>query len=284
MKNYIWIMPGGGPFSRFLQCGIIPMSDLEFDNAYLVLSPFDENPSNDEYLQEAVDHIRRNRELMQMYGIDRPYEHIMSYVLDQTADNTYQYQGFLPIGKMYDRDNPIEHSPRLADYRRTLAKIHIKNDIKTRVDDLCQLTSINERTLGVHVRLTTMAAHTNYLPVTMENYFTTIDRAMESGLYDNIYAATDNVESLVKMENRYGGLVRYYPNLLRLPTETIKNVEEWSWEYDMFFRRQFWQESFMESMTLARCGGMICRDSNFSNAAIVFSHSLKQVIRVDHAA
>jgi hypothetical protein len=284
MKNYIWVMPGGGPFSRFLQCGIIPMADLEFDNAYLTLSPFEENTNNDEYLQEAVDHIRRNRELMQMYGIDRPYEHIMGYVLDQTTDHTYQYQGFLPIGKMYDRDTPIEHSPRLADYRRTLAKIRIKNDIKTRVDDLCQLVSISERTLAVHVRLTTMTVHTNYLPVTVEDYFATIDRVMDLGEYDNIYVATDNVESLIKMENRYGSLVRYYPNLLRLPTETIRNASEWSWEYDMFFRQQFWQESFMEAMTLARCGGMVCRDSNFSNAAIVFSHSLKQIVRVTHAA
>jgi hypothetical protein len=284
MKNYIWVLPGGGPFSRFLQCGIIPMADLEFDNAFLTLSPFEENTSNDEYLQEAVDHIRRNREYMQMYGIDRPYDHIMGYVLDQTTDRSYEYQGFLPVGKMYDRNDPIEHSSRLEDYRRVLAKLHIKNEIKTRVDDLCRLVAINEKTLGVHVRLTTMSVHTNYIPVTIEDYFAEIDQVLESGDYDNLYVATDNVESLVKMENRYASVIRYYPNLLRLPTETIQNVSEWSWEYDMFFRRQFWQESFMEAMTLARCGGMICRDSNFSNAAIVFSQSLKHIIRVNHAA
>lgn len=282
MKNYVWVLPGGGPFSRFLQCGIIPLADLEFDNAFLTLSPFEENTNNDEYLQQAVDHIRRNRELMQMYGIDRPYDHVMGYVLDQCADRSYQYQGYLPVGKMYDRDDPIEHSPRLADYRRVLSRLHIKNEIKARVDDLCQLVAITERTLGVHVRLTTMSVHTQYVQVTIEDYFAEIDRSLESGDYDNLYVATDNVESLIKMENRYASIIRYYPNLLRLPTETIQNVDEWSWEYDMFFRRQFWQESFMEAMTLARCGGMICRDSNFSNAAIVFSQSLKNITRVNH--
>jgi len=280
MKNYIFVMPGGGPFSRVLQCGIIPLADIDFDNVYLTLSPFDENTNNDEYLQEAVDHIVRNRTLMQMYGIDRPYDHVMGYVFDQTADRSYQYQGFLPFGKMYDRNNPIELSPRLNDYKRVLNKLHVQNEIKTRVDNLCNLVNINEKTLAVHVRLTTMSVHTNYMPVTIEDYFRTVDQALETGDYNGMYVATDNVESLVKMEQRYANVIRYYPNLLRLPTEEIKHVSEWSWEYDMFFRKQFWQESFMEAMTLARCGALICRDSNFSNAAVVFSNTLKKIIRV----
>jgi len=284
MKNYIFVMPGGGPFSRVLQCGIIPLADIDFDNVYLTLSPFDENTNNDEYLQEAVDHIVRNRTLMQMYGIERPYDHVMGYVFDQAADQSYQYQGFLPFGKMYDRNNPIELSPRLNDYKRVLNKLHVQNEIKTRVDNLCNLVNINENTLAVHVRLTTMSVHTNYMPVTIEDYFRTVDQALETGDYNGMYVATDNVESLVKMEQRYASVIRYYPNLLRLPTEEIKDVSEWSWEYDMFFRKQFWQESFMEAMTLARCGALICRDSNFSNAAVVFSNTLKKVIRVSGAA
>ena len=82
------------------------------------------------------------------------------------------------------------------------------------------------------------------------------------------------------MEQRYSRWIRYYPNLLRLPKENIGNDNEWAWEYDMFFHKRFWQESFMEAMTLAQCGGLVCRDSNFSNAAIVFSDTIKQVIRV----
>lgn len=273
-------MPGGGPFSRFLQCGVIPLADIDFDNVYLTLSPFEENTNNDEYLQEAVDHIVRNRRLMEMYGITKPYDHIMSYALDQQVDNTYEYKGFLPVGKFYDRNDPIELSDRLNDYKRVLNKIHVKNEIKTRVDDLCKLVNINKNTLGVHVRMTTMAVHQNFGTITHDDYVKAIDQELESGNYNGLYVSTDNVESLVKLEQRYNRIIRYYPNLLRLPTEFIKNVNEWSWEYDMFFRKQFWQESFMECMTLARCGGMVCRDSNFSNMAIVFSNTLKKIIRV----
>lgn len=279
MKNIHVVMPGGGPFSRFLQCGVIPLADMEFDNVFLELSPFVENNATDEYSQVAVDYIVHNTRAMHAYGIDRPYQHIMGYVLDQKCDETYTYQGFLPIGTWYDRNNPIEHSPRLADYKRVLNKIHIKNEIKTRVDDLCKLVNINEQTLGVHVRLTTMSLHT-HAPVTIEDYFRMVDQELETGRYNGIYVSTDNVESLVKMEQRYARWIRYYPNLYRLPNETIGNDNEWAWEYDMFFHKRFWQESFMEAMTLARCGALVCRDSNFSNAAIVFSNTIKNVIRV----
>jgi hypothetical protein len=125
-----------------------------------------------------------------------------------------------------------------------------------------------------------MSLHTNYAPVNIEDYYRTIDSELDTGNYKGLYVATDNVESLVKMEQRYGHIIRYYPNLLRLPTENIRNSEDWSWEFDMFFLEKFWQESFMEAMTLSRCGAMICRDSNFSNAAIVFSNTLKKIIRV----
>ena len=284
MKNYSWIMPGGGIFSRFLQCGIIPLADLDFDNAYLACSPFVETlDSDDPYAQASVNHVSRNINMMKEYGIEDPYAHVVSYALDQRADSTYQYQGFLPVGTMYDRNNPIEHSARLTDYKRVLNKIHIRSEIKSRVDDLVKLVNINERTLGVHVRMTTMTLHTNHMQVTMEDYYRTIDEALATGNYDGLYVATDNVQSLIDLERRYSSIIRYYPNLLRLPTEYIRNVEEFSWEYDMFFRKRFWQESFMECMTLAKCGGMVCRDSNFSNMAVVFSNTINQVFRVSHA-
>ena len=279
MNNIHVILPGGGPFSRFLQCGIIPLADIEFDNVFLELSPFVENNAADEYSQVAVDYIIHNTRAMMAYGIDRPYQHIMGYVTEQQFDETYKYHGFLPVGRWYDRNQPIESSDRLADYKRTLKKIHIKNEITTKVDNLCKLVNISDQTLGVHVRLTTMSLHT-HAPVTIENYFEAVDRELESGRWNGVYVSTDNVESLVKMEQRYARWIRYYPNLLRLPRETIGNDNEWAWEYDMFYHKRFWQESFMEAMTLARCGGLICRDSNFSNAAIVFSDTIRSVIRV----
>jgi hypothetical protein len=125
-----------------------------------------------------------------------------------------------------------------------------------------------------------MGIHSNYQPATIDDYIRTIRQELDTGKYDGIFVATDNVESLVKLEREFNDIIRYYPNLLRLPTENITNVAEWSWEYDMFFHKRFWQESFMECMTLAKCGALICRDSNFSNMAVVFSNSIDKVTRV----
>lgn len=282
MNNLIYVLPGGGPFSRFLQCGVIPLAELQidFDNIFFTLSPFVEDTNNDEYLQEAVDHIVRNRTTMESYGIEKPYDHIMGYVLDQKVDRSYTYQGFLPIGQLFSKEKPIENSPLLPEFKRILNKLHFRPEIITKVDNLCKLVNINSSTLGVHVRMTTMAVHTNYNPVTIEDYYNAIDQELETGLYNGLYTSTDNVESLVKLERRYGHIIRYYPNLLRLPTEHITERWQWSWEYDMFFYKKFWQESFMEAMTLARCGGLVCRDSNFSNAAICFSNTIKRVKRI----
>jgi hypothetical protein len=280
MKNFIYTIPGGGIFSRILQCAIIPLADKDFDNVYLSLSPFEEPTYEvDMYQRAMIDYVVSHRQAMENYGISNPYEHVISYVIDQKADVSYRYDGYLPIGTIYHRENPIECSTRLSDYKRMLEKIHIHGEIKSRVNDFCKSLNVNERTLGVHVRLTTMSLHTNYKKVTYEDYCNTIDKCLETGKYDNVYVATDNVESLVKMENRYARHIRYYPNLLRLKNEEVRTKEDWSWEFDMFFRKRFWQESFVECMTLARCGGLVCRDSNLSNMAIVFSNTLKDIYR-----
>lgn len=278
------MVSGGGIFSRMLQCAIIPMADLDFDNAYLVLSGFALLDDQDPYAIASWQAVDRNYNAMLEYGIDDPYAQIVNYVLDQKLDRSYEYQGWLPQGTMYDRNNPIENSTRLADYRRVLKKLKINNSIHSRSDQFVQDLGISSKTLGVHVRLTSMSLHTNYVQVTYDDYVRKIDQALYTGLYENIYVATDNIESLVKLENRYARYIRYFPNLLRLPNETIDSIDEFAWEYDMFFKRRFWQESFLEAMTLGKCGGLVCRDSNFSNMAIVFGESVKKVYRVDNVA
>lgn len=280
MKNYIYTVQGGGPFSRFLQCAVMPLADIDFDNAYLILNSYDEHNVDGHTMQETVDYIKNHRIQMQGYGIDNPYEHIVGYVLDQKTDHTYTNQGFLPIGPFYSSEDRLEDSNRLDDYKATLRKFHIKNEITNKVNNFCKSLAVNEKTLGVHVRMTTMALHNNFRFATMEDYYKAVDKELATGDWENIYVSTDNIESLVFMEQRYGRIVRYYPNLLRYPCCEIKNKVQWSWEYDWFFYKRHWQESFMEAMTLGRCGGMVCRESNFSNAAIVFSNSLRRIARV----
>jgi hypothetical protein len=279
MKNYIYVMPGGGIFSRFFQFGIVPLADIDFDNVFLTLSPFEEGEQTDPILQDQLRHVQHHRKTMESYGIERPYDHIMGYVLDQYTDSTYVYGGYLPLSKLYDRNNPIEFSSRLQDYKRVLSKIHIKNNIKNFVHRWCAENKIGLKTLGVHLRITTMLLHENLKKVNFDLYCQTIDSRLETGEYNNIFVASDNEESLEKLINRYGSYIKCYPNMIRLKTELVTERPDFSWEYDMFYRKQFWIESFIECMTLAECGDLVCRDSNLSNMAVVFSNSIRRVYR-----
>lgn len=287
MKNFVYSCPGGGPFSRFFQCGIVPLSSIEFDNVYLKLTPFAETTEGDLYVKEAIDHMQRHRKAMQQYGIDDPYDNILNYVLDQSTDHTFIDMGELPIGNWYNRIRKIENSPDLDRYKRTLQKIKIKNHIRNRADQYSKEYGIGPHTLGVHVRMTSMVIHTRNPDeenVKWENYYTVIDREIRTGNYANIFVASDNDQSLELIDRRYPNMVKFIPGLLRFPKIEIDNYNDWSWDYDQFFMKPWWEESFIEAMTLARCGGLICRESNLSNMAVVFSNSIRRVVRVYDAA
>lgn len=283
MKNFVYTLPGGGPFSRFFQCAVVPLSYIDFDNVYLKLAPFEEHTNNDWYVQDSVNHMRRHRHTMSEYGIDDPYGHILNYVLDQKTDHTYIDAGTLPIGDWYSRYRKIENSPRLEAYKKTLKKLKIKNHLYTAAENFCQTNNIGKHTLGVHARMTTMVIHTrnsDEVNVKWEDYYAAIDHELETGKYTNIFAASDNNESLELLDKRYPGLVKFYPDMLRFSGIFIKDQQDWSWDYNQFFMRPWWEESFIETMTLANCGGLVCRESNLSNMAVVFSDTIEKVTRV----
>lgn len=287
MKNFVYSAQGGGPFSRFLQCALIPLSKIEFDNVYLKLTPFLETTEGDLYVKEAIDHMQRHRRVMADYGITDPYDNIFNYVLDQKTDHTYVDMGELPIGTWYSRFKRMEESPSLDRYKRTLQKIKIKNHIHNTVNDFCKKNSIGVHTLGVHVRMTSMVIHTrrpDEVDVTWDDYYKIIDNELRTGNYGNMFVASDNHESLELLNRRYPGMIHFFPGQLRFPNILIKNYDDWHWDYDQFFMRQWWEESFIETMTLARCGGLVCRESNLSNMALVFSNSIRKVRRIYEAA
>jgi hypothetical protein len=282
MKNHIWTVPGGGIFSRIFHCAIMPLADVDFDNVYLRLSPFDlTSPDSKDILgQMAVDYVIRNLDMMKLYGIQDPYDHVMTYIIDQQLDDTYQYQGFLKAGPVYDKQRRIEDSPRLGDYRRAASKIKFRQDVIQGAENNCRSSGINQSTLGVHVRLTTMSLHSNYEQVTIEDYIRTIEQTYSKGKYNKIFVSSDNHQSLSRLADYFGDLITSYSGFERLPCEIIQNESEWAKEADWFFHERNWHQAFYDMITLAHCGGLVCRESNFTNMAIVWSRSLQHISRV----
>lgn len=282
MNNHIYVVPGGGIFSRIFHCAITPLADKDFDNVYLELSPFDleGQEARDILGKTAIDFAQDNLTRMNLYGIHDPYDHVMKYVFNQHKDDTYIYKGFLPVGPIYDKERRVEDSPRLEDYRRVISKLRWRQDVIQGAENCCRNANINEKTLGVHVRLTTMTLHNNYEKVTLDDYIKAIEKTYAQGHYDKIFVSSDNHQSLRRLIDHFGSTITSYSGFERLPHETIQSEFEWAKEADWFFQERIWHQAFYEMITLAHCGGLVCRESNFTNMAIVWSRSLRQIERV----
>ena len=91
----------------------------------------------------------------------------------------------------------------------------------------------------------------------------------------NIFVASDNEESILKLKTIFGNRISYVPNLIRAKTE----IEDSSTlQSDNFRSTKFWQEAFLEMLLLSKCSTLICRTSNVANMAIISSNSIKKII------
>jgi len=156
-----------------------------------------------------------------------------------------------------------------------ISKLSINNEIIEKFNDIKNNLFIDKKYLGVHVRLTDMNVfHSNLYGIkTTNDYIEMIDKVMKNNKYDKIFIASDNNESLKKLENRYGDLIVYYDNFLRvegekddLYTMVIKN----------FSNKKLWVDSFIEMLLLAQCDGLIHRVSNLDNVAKIYSNNIKE--------
>ena len=264
MKNYKIYIGGGGVFSRFLQCGIEPLADLDFDNVYLVPSDFYlDDPNGEAGLREI---IISEYNKARSYGIKNPYEPLLNYVLYQSHDSTYQDWKFLSVGPLYTSANKIEESSRFNDYKHTLSKIFIRNDIRNEVRSRGQ--HINwDRTLGVHVRLTTIIRH-SHDDANFQSYVDAINLELANNSYDHIFVACDNNYSLAKLKEIYGNMLVANQEFQRIDGETNDGF----WEFHHYFKEFYWREAFVDCLMLSQAKTLICRTSNFSNAAILFGN------------
>jgi hypothetical protein len=285
MKNYFFILPGGGIFSRLLQFGILPLADIDFDHVYLSPAGFAKpDDPNDEFCRRCYEICMNNEDAMRRYGIADPYAHVINYALEQRSDIPYEYRGYLPLGPRYDKENRIEDSARFLDYKRVLGKLKFTSDVYTASENSVVKNNISEKTIGVHVRLTSMNLlhHNLYQKITTQDYIRVIEQDLATGNYDNIFVASDNNESLQILKKRFGNLLSFNEDFLRYEKEEMSKFEESMIEYEWFYQKRAWIETFADTMSLSRCGTFICRESNLANMAILFSNTFKNINRVYH--
>lgn len=262
-KNYRFYVQGGGVFSRLLQCAIIPLANIDFNNVYLTAQKF---PFNEYSNKWVVETLATEQLKLAEYGIKHAYDLLLNYVLDQQVDWTYDNGGVLPIGVSYNVSNHIEKDPSYYKFKKVLYKLKIKSHIVASADSVFKEYD-QSKILGVHVRLKNISRHGLDL-VTYDMYEQKIRAVLEQGQFDKIFVATDNQESLEKLDRTFPNMILY--NKMTLP---YSGDDDWSeWETVNYFKEFYWQEAVLDCLSLSKCHSLICRSSNFSNAAIVFAN------------
>lgn len=251
MKDKIFLnIGGGGIFSKMmLALQNIAVYDYGIENCYL--------------------NIADNR------AIDETQKNPLDFILEQSYDEKYKHvdcRGFAPYSKV-DR---IEKSSKYDEYRYAASNLKYKQTLRVLLDDYTYLYNINSSTVGVHIRLCDMnlAHKEEYGILTLEDYIEAIQKEITYS-DTNIFVASDNEESLLKLQAVFGNRIRYVPRLIRAKTE----IEDSSKLQAFNFRSvKFWQEAFLEMLLLSRCSKLICRSSNLANMAIVSSNTIKKTI------
>jgi len=139
-----------------------------------------------------------------------------------------------------------------------------------KIDAFCDANNINEKTLGVHLRLNDMNAWhgAEWGIVEYKHYLEAIIRNMPK--YDNIFVSCDNEETLYKLKRDLN--VIHYDNIHRAKDESVIGTKSQlrAMAAEKMETKFAFETPFMDMLTLARCGGLIGRKySNFTTAAIV---------------
>jgi hypothetical protein len=244
MNHKLTTYGGGGIFSLFM--------DLVLPNAFRYES--------DKYYIE----VRENQ-----YS---PPKDCFSFVFNQEFDETYKEVKFQRAFKGGFRKEgiswgAIEDFIDLDLVRGFCKKFDIKKEILNRLQD------IPPDTLGIHFRGADMDnKHPQYGVFKYDDYKSKIEEINPS----SIFIASDNDEVIERIQSDFDIPVYYYTF-----TRAI-TIEEDTYDIQMYNAGDplFWQEAFIDMLTLARCDSLLCRLSGLSNAAIAFSDTIKTIHRL----
>lgn len=195
-------------------------------------------------------------------------------IIDQSYDPSYASVDcrFLDT---YNNKNRVEESKEYEKLKRIASQLKYKPELSVLVDDYVYLLGIKDKTIGVHIRLCDMnIAHgKDYGVLTFNDYLQAIQEELKSN-NTNIFVASDNEESILKLKAIFGNRISYVPKLIRAKTEI---EDSYVLQSDNFRSVRFWQEAFLEMLLLSKCSTLICRTSNVANMAIISSNSIKKI-------
>jgi hypothetical protein len=249
--NYRLLARGAGIFSMFMDFVIPSIYNLvDVENIYIDVVEHDYNCRPD-----AFDFVFEQK-------LDESYKDLLCPSL--------RNGGFRKYGIGW---GAIEDFKDLDKIKSACKKFKIKKEIINSVD-------IFPDALGVHFRGNDMnIKHSQYGIFDYSHYKIKIAEIIKQENIKTIFIASDNYQTIERINKDFGNDVYIYSYIDFIRTiDELDNSEVIQIKY--MNNKRFWHESFIDMLTLAGCKYLLCRTSNFSNAAIAFSNSLEKIYRL----
>jgi hypothetical protein len=173
----------------------------------------------------------------------------------------------------YNNHDTLYGTVELEKIQKICDKIKIKDSILNRINP-----DINEQTLGVHVRLTDMLEW--HLDIhkggSTQDYINLLQKILIGTDIKNIFVSSDNEYSLEILKHNFKIIHNTVNNLNK--TETDGNYYKYQLENINF--ENFWTDSFIDMISLSRCGSLVYKLSNLNNASLFFSKTLTKFYKL----
>jgi len=166
----------------------------------------------------------------------------------------------------------IEESGNYPKFQDVCSKIILKDSLIQRVNYYASMFDGN--ILGVHIRMGDMnICHPEYGVYSIQDYINKIREINPA----NIFLASDNEEAIELIKNAIPYNIITVDGLIR---EKKCNFEPDGIAVTLLDNEQQWMDVWLDCLLLAKCNELLCRVSNVSNAAIIFSHTITKVHRL----
>jgi hypothetical protein len=203
--------------------------------------------------------------------IGNPYD----WVFKQTYDDSYINHECTNLGSYTKKGIELGNIEESVDYPKlndACSKIILKNSLVERVNKYVGI--FGNDILGVHVRMGDMNTfHPEYGVYSTQDYINRIKEINPS----SVFIASDNHESIRLIREAISCPVITVDGLIR---EEKCNFEPDGIAVTLLNNEQQWLDVWLECMLLSKCKELLCRVSNISNAAIIFSRTITTVHRL----
>ena len=167
-----------------------------------------------------------------------------------------------------DNAGNIEDSEEFSEMRK-LAKTLV---IKPKLISTANKFHIDDKTLGVHIRIIDYnKVHADLGVFYIEDYIRKIREVLDKEDVSNIFVSSDNFQSILILKKEFGNRIIYYDS-------KIRPVSNYLWQG--INNPVLWEEMMIWMLILSKCRYLVCRISNGSNAAILFSDSITKIYRL----